>query len=210
MIFVTDSGGPKAHYERMHKHISPASSLSQRGSLLRVLLIALLALGLVGAAAGGVYAYQQHKINDLHTKVDKLNSQVLLLNKAKPQQAQQQAQQTSDSTIFTSQKGVKIRVYAPAKDATVGSPLAIIGQVPGNWSFEANFSIILLDQSSHEIAKGTAQVLGAWTTDQLVPFSAQLTYTATPSGTGTLVLHKDNPSGEAKNDDQLSIPVHFK
>ncbi len=47
-------------------------------------------------------------------------------------------------------------------------------------------------------------------TDAFVPFTATLTYPAQPAGsTGTLVLKKDNPSGEPVNDMSLTIPIQF-
>lgn len=45
-------------------------------------------------------------------------------------------------------------------------------------------------------------------TTDFVPFQATLTF-ETASQNGTLVLEKDNPSGEPQNDASLSVPVRF-
>jgi hypothetical protein len=100
-------------------------------------------------------------------------------------------------------------LFSPPTDATISSPVAVLGKIPGSWSFEAQFPIQLKDGSGKVVAQTTAQVLGDWMTNQLVPFSAQLTYQTTPSGNGTLVLQKDNPSGLSANADSISIPIKF-
>lgn len=157
---------------------------------------------LVGVAAFTPYTLQQRKI-------DKLNKQVSELTTKKETAEPPTTQNQQTITPYTSTKGVAIQVYTPASNAKVTSPVAIIGKVPGNWSFEASFPVQLKDSNGNSIATGTAQLLGDWMTDQLVPFSVQLTYASTTSGNGTLVLQKDNPSGLAENDDSVSIPVKF-
>jgi len=154
---------------------------------------------LIGIAIYGTYTWQQRKI-------DKVNSQVA--EQASELNAQKKLAQQQVNTN-TSQRGVKTIVYTPASNAKVGSPLAVVGEVPGTWSSEASFPVVLKDSSGNVIAKTTAQVLGDWMTDQLVPFSAKLTFTGSPTGNGTLILQKDNPSGISQNDDTVSIPIKF-
>ncbi|HEU4966673.1 MAG TPA: hypothetical protein VFT53_04280 [Candidatus Saccharimonadales bacterium] len=52
-------------------------------------------------------------------------------------------------------------------------------------------------------------VLGDWQTTQLAPFTATLTYGSARTGSGTLVLHNDNPSGLPEKADTVSVPVIF-
>ncbi len=101
-----------------------------------------------------------------------------------------------------------ITVSQPVMNAQVSSPLTVAGQAKGSWYFEAQFPIRLLDSSGNQIASTTAQAQGNWMTTSFVPFTATLTYT-TNSATGTLILEKDNPSGEPQNAASISIPVTF-
>ena len=188
----------------------------RRGSGLLWSLLVLLVLILLGLTAYITYTVQQNTIDKLNKQVSSLQTQ--LQAKSSPsQQTQQQTQPTQQpstttttaGTVYTSQKGVKITVFAPAQNAKVTSPVAILGEAPGNWSFEASFPIKLVDSSGNTVAQTTAKLLGNWMTTSLVPFSAQLTYTSTPTGNGSLVLQKDNPSGQAANADQLTVPVQF-
>ncbi|MBP6921381.1 Gmad2 immunoglobulin-like domain-containing protein [Candidatus Gracilibacteria bacterium] len=90
------------------------------------------------------------------------------------------------------------------------TPLTLTGRARGPWYFEASFPIELRDSNNVVIATTVAQAQGDWMTENWVPFTATLTFPAQPiSSTGTLVLKKDNPSGEPQNDASLVIPVQF-
>ncbi|MFA5966943.1 MAG: Gmad2 immunoglobulin-like domain-containing protein [Patescibacteria group bacterium] len=92
----------------------------------------------------------------------------------------------------------------------ISSPLKITGRARGNWFFEASFPIQLLDQNSKRLAEVVATAQGDWMTTDLVPFTAELTFTTPAGDTGQLVLNRDNPSGLPENDAQLIIPVRFR
>lgn len=102
-----------------------------------------------------------------------------------------------------------VHVNAPLPGAKVGSPLTITGRARGNWYFEASFPVRLLDANGNEIAIKAAQAQGDWMTTEYVPFSVTLTFAQPATPTGTLILQKDNPSGESQFDDSVSIPVTF-
>lgn len=103
-----------------------------------------------------------------------------------------------------------IQVDIPVVNATIASPLTVTGRARGGWYFEASFPLELKNAGGTVIATGIAQAQSDWMTDAFVPFTATLTYPAQPAGsTGTLVLKKDNPSGEPANDMSLAIPVLF-
>lgn len=201
-----DRNEVEAEYRLMKSNISHRAGLMEEGKISGVLLGVLLII-VVGVGAGaGAYYRQQQKVDDLNKQITVLQSKV---SRQSTQQSAQPAPSTPAATTYKSQKGVEISVYTPIKNTKVASPVGVIGKVPGNWSFEANFPAQLKDSSGNVVAKGMAQVLGDWMTDRLVPFSIQLTYSSAASGTGTLVLQKDNPSGQTKNDDYVSIPIHF-
>lgn len=174
----------------------------QRGNLVSSLLFILLGAVLVVASAYVTYVWQHDKVSKLQSQVVTLQSQVEALQRL-------MATPAAAGTEYRSPKGVKAVLFAPASGATVTSPIGVIGTIPGSWSFEASFPVLLKDSTGAVIAQGPAHILGSWMTDQPVPFSVQLTYTATPSGAGVLILQKDNPSGLAANDDSISAPVRF-
>lgn len=158
----------------------------------------LIAVVVVVGSIYGTYVWQ-------HRKVDKLESQVTQLN---TELATAKKNQTPTVTYgYTSKKGVSVKVYTPASNSQLNSPVVVMGEVPGNWSFEADFPAKILDVNGNIVAEAPAQLQGDWMTDKLVPFSVKLTYTSATSGNGTLVLQKDNPSGLEANDDSVSIPI---
>ncbi len=89
----------------------------------------------------------------------------------------------------------------------VTSPLTITGKARGYWYFEASFPVELLDAAGKQIAAGPAQAQGDWMTEDFVPFTITLNFENKTEQKGTLVLHKDNPSGLSEREDTLSIPV---
>ena len=89
-----------------------------------------------------VYNNRQNKITDLDTQLTELR---------KTKNETVTAVQTSNT--FTSNKGVKVTVYMPEKNGVVTSPQAVLGQVPGNWSFEASFPVILEDANGKIIVQ---------------------------------------------------------
>lgn len=101
-------------------------------------------------------------------------------------------------------------VSSPSANSKVKSPLKVAGEVPAGWMFEGVFPIKLLDLEKNIIAQTNAKeiVAGSWQTGEPVEFSATLTFKAA-TGSGTLVLENDNPSGDPENARSLEIPVTF-
>jgi hypothetical protein len=170
------------------------------GSILGQVIAWLIALAAVGGIVYGMYVWQYRQVNELNQQVSQLNRE---LSSVKRQQV------TKAASTYTSQKGVTVKIYTPAINDTLVSPVIVMGEVPGNWSFEASFPVKILDAKGNVVAKATAQLLGEWMTTKLVPFSAKLTYASAVSGNGVLLLQKDNPSGMPQNDDTVSIPIHL-
>lgn len=102
-----------------------------------------------------------------------------------------------------------VYVEAPLSGKKVVSPVVISGRARGNWYFEASFPVKLLDGNGNVLALAPAQAQGDWMTTNYVPFSVILTFPTPTTATGTLILQKDNPSGEPQFDDFVSIPVTF-
>lgn len=112
---------------------------------------------------------------------------------------------------YTSEGGVLIEVNDFQPGEVIDSPLVVTGKVPGSWSFEASFPVVLVDWDGRIIAQQAAQLTSDWMTEELVPFTVTLEFeTPTYSDTGSLILRKDNPSGLPEYDDALEIPVVFE
>jgi hypothetical protein len=171
----------------------------KHSSAIGKILTSVIILVVVGLALYGVYSWQHQKVDNLNQQVSSLSSQLTSIK----------TQNQQPSYTYTSAKGVKIKIYTPASGATVVNPIAVVGEVPGNWSFEASFPVVLKDSTGNVIVQTPAQLLGDWETTQLVPFSVKLVFSGSESGSGTIVLQKDNPSGLSSNDDSISIPIKF-
>jgi hypothetical protein len=119
----------------------------------------------------------------------------------------------SNNVVYTEyignelEKNDLITIEYPRPNAVVENTFIVKGQARGYWYFEASFPITVIDLKGNEIAKSIAQAQGEWMTENFVPFSSRLEIPKTFSGEAKLLLHKDNPSGEARNDDQLEIPI---
>jgi len=102
-----------------------------------------------------------------------------------------------------------IHVNQPQMNAIVTAPLTISGEARGTWYFEASFPVILIDANGDTLAMKPAQAQGEWMTENFVPFTVTVSFTAPVSSAGTLILKKDNPSGLPEHDAELRIPVRF-
>lgn len=112
---------------------------------------------------------------------------------------------------YTSEGGVKILLDDFASGKSLGSPVTITGEVPGSWSFEAVFPVVLVDWDGKIIAEGQAMLSEDWMTQELVPFSVTLEFEKpTYKNTGALILQKDNPSDLPENDDAVEVPVLYE
>jgi len=105
----------------------------------------------------------------------------------------------------------RVIVQEPLPGATVSSPLVVRGQARGNWFFEGDFPLRLLDGEGQVLAQGYATAQGEWMTGDWVPFEGTLVFVRPPAArTGLLVLEKDNPSERRELDDALELPVSFE
>ncbi|TSC62065.1 MAG: hypothetical protein G01um101448_178 [Parcubacteria group bacterium Gr01-1014_48] len=116
-----------------------------------------------------------------------------------------------DSILDDGDKSDLIMVTTPVSGATVGSPLTVSGEARGTWYFEASFPIDVLDTDGNVLGQGFAEAQGEWMTEEFVPFTGTITFSAPTAGVtnGTVVFKKDNPSGLPENDDSVSVPVQF-
>lgn len=122
---------------------------------------------------------------------------------------------TSDGETFVEDIGNRLEkqdliwVEEPLPNEAIESPLTVAGQARGYWYFEASFPVVLEDADGNVLTETFIQADGEWMTEEFVPFERTITFDNPETETGTLILHRDNPSGLPENDDQLRIPVTF-
>lgn len=109
-----------------------------------------------------------------------------------------------------------ITLTTPVPLGLVENGLVVTGQARGNWFFEASFVIELVSSTGTVLTRSVATTSSDWMTTEFVPFTATLQFVNPYSEgadeslkTGTLILRKENPSGEPERDDSLEIPVRF-
>jgi hypothetical protein len=106
------------------------------------------------------------------------------------------------------QKSSDVTLLSPVEGSVVKSPVTISGTAKGTWFFEGSLPVSILDSKGTVIAQGAAQADGEWMTEKPVSFSTQLTFTTTDTK-GSIVIKKDNPSGEPQNDASAAFAVKF-
>ena len=104
----------------------------------------------------------------------------------------------------------QIIVSTPLPDQLITSPLIITGKARGTWFFEATFPVSLLDSNGNVLTLHYAATEEGWMTEDFISFAATIEFEDLETGTGFLVLDKNNPSDIHEYDAQLVIPVRFK
>ena len=102
-------------------------------------------------------------------------------------------------------------ISSPSANMSITSPLKVTGTVPTGWMFEGVFPIRLIDSNQKLIVQGQAKekVAGSWQSGNPVDFTATLIF-KTASGSGTLILENDNPSGTIPNSKTFEMPIKFQ
>ena len=93
----------------------------------------------------------------------------------------------------------------------VTSPIQIAGKARGNWYFEGDFPVRVLDEHANVVGVGFATAQGEWMTEEFVPFLGVVPLDTTPAaGTpGRIVLTRSNPADMPENDDSLETLIYF-
>lgn len=115
---------------------------------------------------------------------------------------------SSGDTVTRSGNSDIIRHVSVSDGDLLTFPYLLSGEARGNWFFEANFPVVLTDESGAVISSTYATAQGDWMTADYVPFTAKLD--AHPAvDSGFLLLKYSNASGEPSRDDSVKIPVRF-
>lgn len=78
------------------------------------------------------------------------------------------------------------------------------GKAKGTWFFEASFPIEIQNTKGESLKTFIAQATQDWMTEDFVEFKSDIDLTDTGLKQGDkikIILHKDNPSGDASKDD---------
>ena len=181
------AGNPEAINH--HSDVSPSPKRTSDNHWVTILAVAIFILLAIGTVA--VLYYQNQKLKNMLASY------------------QPTATPTSSAPSPTPDLNT-ILVSTPSANTKVISPLKISGTVPAGWMFEGVFPIKLLDSSQKVLAQGQTKekVAGSWQSGMPVDFTATLTFKSA-TGSGTLVLENDNPSGNPANSKTFEIPVKF-
>ncbi len=95
----------------------------------------------------------------------------------------------------------------PASGSTNKSPLQVAGIAPGPWYFEASFPIELRATDGTILGVAPAHATEEWMTTGPVHFSTTIPFKVSKKTEAVLILKKDNPSGDPKNDASYEVPV---
>ncbi len=192
-----------------------------------VIILCIVCTGLVIALTYQIISSYQTQIN-LESKVTDFDSCVLLNNRVLESYPSQCisadgksytekicSKDGNDECLYTKEfnsvKGTIAKIYNWNDNKIIGDPFTLTGEIPGSWSFESQFSVEILDKDGIVIAQNSATLQSDWMTDDFVPFAVTFDYETPVNGkAGSIVLHKDNPSGLSQNDDSIQIPVKFE
>ncbi len=101
-------------------------------------------------------------------------------------------------------------ISQPTKNQILANQANIQGRASGDWFFEAEFTVDLVDDQMQVIESTQLSTSQDWMTKQLVDFSGSIAFDKPQSSIGYLLFQKSNPSGMAENDYLVSWPVEFK
>lgn len=101
----------------------------------------------------------------------------------------------------------QVIVAKPAASSTVSSSFEVTGRAPNAWYYEAVFPIQVRDASDDLIASALGKAQSDWTVPGPVAFTSQIKLSTPYHGTATLILLKDNPSGDPENSDEVTVPI---
>jgi hypothetical protein len=106
----------------------------------------------------------------------------------------------------------RLTVTSPATGETVASPIMLVGEAPGDWFFEADAPVVVVNWDGLIIGESFVTAEDEWMTENLVPFSGTVEYehtTDTYSATGTVIFQRANPSGLPEYDAAVEVPVQL-
>lgn len=197
----------------------------KKKSSMRAFVIMLCAVCLIGAGCRGMVRSKGDVVGSdtsigvsTITNFDECVAAGFAILKSNPRQCK-----TSDGGLFVDKQAVDsdpevypqhddIRVFVQpdkTKLFVVDHLLTFSGEARGTWFFEASFRAEVRDSAGAILSVGSVQGAGDWDSEAFVPFTVSIQIPETVVGRGTLVLIKNNRSGDSSQDDSFSVPVQF-
>lgn len=168
---------------------------------MKALVVILIALIVGGAGfVGGTYYGEK-------VQKDKTGIKSAVTAQASPTGTIGTRSAVATATQTATAQGIKIT--SPVQDATVSSPLTIIGEAIGSWYFEGEFTVSMVDANGAEVALTIAKAQGDWMTESYAPFTATMDFKKQLTPFGYLVFKKNNPSGQPSGDQEFKLKVNF-
>ena len=96
------------------------------------------------------------------------------------------------------------------KGSEVSGIMAITGSAPGNYFFEGNIIVNILDANKKVLRNGNGNAKTDWMTSGQVGFDAVLDFSGLKKGNAYIEIHNDNASGLPENDKSVLIPIIIK
>src|SRR3989338_10159829 len=109
--------------------------------------------------------------------------------------------------VYVNSSADLIRVEGPLPDDSLGKTFTVEGEARGFWFFENSFPVEVLDANGVVIGRGLGASREEWMTENFIPFTAPVEIVGEYTGQATLVLKKDNPSGDPDRDASVSFVV---
>lgn len=111
---------------------------------------------------------------------------------------------------LTSDKGTKLSLENIKENDTVDMGTVIKGDITGNWYFEGEFPVRVLNSEMQILDTLIAYAQDDWMTSDSVPFEVELDFDLTQESDITLRFEKSNPSGLAENADYIDFAIRVK
>jgi hypothetical protein len=115
--------------------------------------------------------------------------------------------QNAEKLVYKNTSAEDIEVELPTVEGVTGKEFGIIGKARGPWFFEGTFPLEVQGADGGVLAVGYATALGEWMTEDFVRFVSEVKVPDTYSGPATVVLKKENPSGEPQRDASVSFTI---
>ncbi len=167
---------------------------------------------------GGFYYLKNTQVNNVSKQVltfeDCLKAGNLVMEsyprQCKTEDGKTFVEEIAEKITYENATENNIQVELPYPGAVTGKEFSVIGKARGNWYFEASFPVTVLDKDGNKLFEAPAQAQGEWMTEDFVPFKIDIKVPESYIGKATLVLKKDNPSGESRFDASISFPINIE
>lgn len=105
--------------------------------------------------------------------------------------------------------GAETILIRPGETELIGNTVEVVGEMPGNWYFEAVAQVEIWDSAGRLLGHGLALAETDWMVTSSVAFKTKIEVATTTAATGTIIFKNDNPTGLPEYDKSESYPIVF-